>query len=143
MLYVILKTLHIVAVIAWMAGMFYLPRLYVYHTENWSNKELGAVFCVMERRLLRVIINPALIVTLLTGIWMVSEGMGATWQDGWLHAKLTLVAAMLLTHGFYARWRRHLANGQNAHSSTFYRVMNEVPTILLIGIVYLVVAKPF
>jgi len=141
MLYNWLLALHIIAVIAWMAGMLYLPRLYVYHARSSKGSELSETFKVMERRLLRGIINPAMIATWILGLLLVWQG--DHWRDGWLHAKLVLVIGMQLVHAAYARWRRAFARDENTHSDRFYRVMNEVPTVLLIGIVILAVVKPF
>ena len=141
MLYNWLLALHIIAVIAWMAGMLYLPRLYVYHSRANKGSELSETFKVMERRLLRGIINPAMIATWILGLLLVWQG--DHWREGWLHAKLALVIGMQLIHAAYSRWRRAFARDENAHSDRFYRVMNEVPTVLLIGIVILAVVKPF
>jgi putative membrane protein len=124
-----------------MAGLFYLPRLYVYHTQKAAGSDAAETFMVMERKLLRIIMNPAMIATLASGgvlIWLTG-----TWVAGWLHAKLLLVAILLAFHMALARWRTRFAAGQNVHSERFYRIMNEVPTVLLIGIVILVVVKPF
>ncbi len=140
--YFLLKFIHIVAVISWMAGMFYLPRLYVYHAENKNNPDLCAVFCVMERKLLRIIINPAMILSLISGFWLIFEG-AASWSDAWLHAKLLLVLAMVFTHALYAKWRSNFSKGLYPYSSKFYRMVNEIPTILMMAIVFLVVFKPF
>lgn len=136
-----LKALHVIAVIAWFAGLFYLPRLYVYHAAAAPGSELSATFKVMEQRLLRYIMDPAMAVVWVTGpllAWW--EGV---YMDGWLHAKFVLV---LLLTGFQhalGLWRKAFAEDRNTHSVKFYRVANEVPTLLLIGIVILVVVKPF
>lgn len=140
-----LKALHILAVISWMAGMLYLPRLYVYHAGASPGGELSETFKVMERRLLRAIINPAMVVTWATGLALAFGAGGGPdwWSSGWLHAKLALLLGMQLVHAAYARWRRRFAQDANRHGARFYRVANEVPTLLLIGIVLLVVLKPF
>jgi putative membrane protein len=140
-LYSWIKSLHIIAVIAWMAGMLYLPRLFVYHCETVPGSAESERFKIMERRLLRAIINPAMIAAWLFGIWLAF--LGDVWSDGWFHAKLTLLVAMQIVHAGFARWRRQFANDANRHSARFYRWMNEVPTLLLIGIVILAVVKPF
>ncbi|MBL8709756.1 MAG: protoporphyrinogen oxidase HemJ [Rhodospirillaceae bacterium] len=140
-LYLWLKALHVVAVIAWMAGMLYLPRLYVYHCKASPGSELSETFKVMERRLLRAIINPAMIAAWILGLSMAWQG--DLWAEGWFHAKLLLLLGMQLIHAAYARWRRHFATDANRHSEKFYRLMNEVPTLLMIGIVILVIVKPF
>lgn len=139
--YLWLKALHIISFTAWMAGLFYLPRLYVYHTQQAAGSETSATFMVMERKLLRLIMNPAMIATLITGavlIWQINA-----WRDGWLHTKLLLVALLIWYHMLLARWRRGFADDTNTHSERFYRIANEVPTVLLIVIVFLVVLKPF
>ena len=140
-LYPWIKSLHIIAVIAWMAGMLYLPRLFVYHCETQPGSAESERFKIMERRLLRAIINPAMIAAWVFGIWLAF--LGDVWSDGWFHAKVTLLVAMQLVHACFARWRRQFANDANRHPARFYRIMNEVPTLLLIGIVILAVVKPF
>lgn len=135
------KSLHIIALIAWMAGMLYLPRLYVYHVAAPAGSRESETFKVMERRLLRAIINPAMIATWVFGVILAFQ-IGA-WDEGWFHGKLTLLLGMQLIHAAYARWRRHFADDANRHDARFYRIMNEVPTVLLIGIVILVIVKPF
>ena len=136
-----LKALHIISVIAWMAGMLYLPRLFVYHCSAPVGSELSETFKVMERRLLRAIINPAMIATWVFGLWLVWQG--GLLRASWLHAKLVLVIAMSGVHGMLSRYRRDFAADQNRHSEKFYRILNEVPTLLMIAIVLLVVIKPF
>jgi putative membrane protein len=141
MLYNWLLALHIIAVIAWMAGMLYLPRLFVYHTRAAKGSELSETFKVMERRLLRGIINPAMIAAWVLGLALAWQG--DHWGEGWFHAKVALLIGMQLIHAALAGWRRAFANDANTHSDRFYRFMNEVPTLLLIGIVILAVVKPF
>ncbi len=138
-----IKALHIISVMAWMAGMLYLPRLYVYHCGVPVGSDQSELFKVMERRLLRAIINPAMIASFLFGgLLLVTPGI-VDWSQGWVHAKLTLVVAMSAMHGFLSRWRRAFAEDRNTHSAKFYRYMNEVPTLFMIGIVILVVVRPF
>lgn len=139
--YLWVKALHIIAVIAWMAGMLYLPRLYVYHCDAEPGSRQSETFKVMERRLLRAIINPAMIAAWILGFMLVSHG--DLWGAGWLHAKFALLIAMQLIHAGFARWRRHFDKDENRHPARFYRVMNEVPTVLLIGIVIFAVVRPF
>jgi putative membrane protein len=132
---------HIVAVIAWMAGMLYLPRLFVYHCEADPGSRQSETFKVMERRLLKAIINPAMIVTWVLGLWL-------AWQGGWfaahwLHVKLALVLAMSGVHGVLSKYVREFAADRRRKSAKFFRILNEVPTVLLILIVILVVVKPF
>jgi protoporphyrinogen IX oxidase len=136
-----LKAFHVIAIIAWMAGMLYLPRLFVYHCEAEPGSKQSETFKVMERRLLKAIINPAMTVSWVLGIWLVWQG--GWYLSGWFHAKLVLVLALSGMHGAFVRWVRDFAADKNQHSHKFYRIINEVPTILMIGIVLLVVVKPF
>ena len=142
--YLWLKAFHIIAVIAWLAGMLYLPRLFVYHCEAEPGSRQSETFKLMEWRLLKLIINPAMIATWLLGltlIWLM--GQSAFLQAGWLHAKLALVLAMSAVHGFFVNWVKDFAADRNTHSQKFYRIVNEIPTALLILIVILAVVKPF
>ncbi|WP_375460910.1 protoporphyrinogen oxidase HemJ [uncultured Enterovirga sp.] len=141
MLYPTLKIVHILAVISWMAGMLYLPRLFVYHAEAPAGSPQSETFKVMERRLLRAIMTPAMILTWLAGLWLAWEG--AFLQSGWLQAKFALVVLMSGVHGWLAGTVRRFGSDTNVRPARFYRVLNEVPTLLMIGIVILVVAKPF
>jgi protoporphyrinogen IX oxidase len=136
-----LKALHIIAVIAWMAGMLYLPRLFVYHCEAEPGSRQSETFKVMERRLLKAIINPAMIATWILGLWLAWDG--GWFKAGWFHGKLALVIAMSAMHGFFVRWVKDFATDRNRHSQKFYRWVNEIPTVLMILIVILVVVKPF
>jgi putative membrane protein len=140
-LYLWLKALHIIAIIAWMAGMLYLPRLFVYHCEAAVGSVQSETFKVMERRLLRAIINPAMIASWVLGLWLAWSGNFLS--APWLHGKLVLVLAMSAVHGMLARWTKDFGADRNRHSQRFFRIMNEVPTLLMIGIVILVVVKPF
>jgi protoporphyrinogen IX oxidase len=136
-----IKALHVIAVIAWMAGMLYLPRLFVYHCGAETGSKQSETFKVMERRLLKAIINPAMIVTWLAGIYLAWAGQ---WFSAhWLQGKLLLVIAMSAMHGVLARWTKDFAADRNLHGPKFFRVINELPTILMVGIVILVVVKPF
>jgi protoporphyrinogen IX oxidase len=136
-----LKAFHIIAVIAWMAGMLYLPRLFVYHCEADPGSRQSETFKVMERRLLRAIMNPAMIVTWLLGLWLAWRG---NWFAApWLHAKLALVIGMSGVHGMLSRYVKDFAADRNRKSQKFYRIINEVPTVLMILIVLLAVLKPF
>ena len=140
-MYLWLKALHIVAVIAWMAGMLYLPRLFVYHSSAKPGSELSETFKMMERRLLNFIMMPAMIVTWIVGIVLVFQGqwLGA----GWFHAKFVLVVLMTVLHGLFAHWVNEFSFDRNRHSEKIFRIINELPTLLLIVIVVLVVVKPF
>lgn len=140
-LYLYLKAIHIIASFAWMAGLFYLPRLYVYHAEVGPNTPQAKTFKVMERKLLAMIMNPAMIVTVALGLWL-TFGTGAVdWRAGWLLAKIGLVALMLVLHALLAKWRKDFEVDQIPHSGRFFRIINEVPTMLLIGIIFLVVVR--
>jgi len=136
-----IKALHVIAVIAWMAGMLYLPRLFVYHSVTEIGSQQSETFKLMERRLLKAIINPAMAVTWLAGLYL--AWAGHWFSAGWLHGKVLLVLAMSGMHGFLARCVKDFAADRNARSQRFYRLINEVPTVLMIGIVILVVVKPF
>jgi len=140
-LYLWIKALHVISVIAWMAGMLYLPRLFVYHVDAPKGSQQSETFKIMERRLLKAIINPAMIATWVFGLAMV--GMGELWDQPWLWAKLALVLGMQAMHGLFSRWQRDFANDANTRPAKTYRIANEVPTVLMIGIVILVIVKPF
>ena len=140
-LYLWLKALHIIAVIAWMAGMLYLPRLFVYHCSAAPGSVQSETFKVMERRLLRAIINPAMVASWVLGLWLAWSGNFLS--APWLHGKLVLVLVMSGVHGMLARWMKDFAADRNRHTQKFFRIMNEVPTVLMIGIIILVVVKPF
>lgn len=140
-LYPWLKALHVVAVMSWMAGMLYLPRLFVYHTDAEQGSPQSETFKVMERRLLRMIINPAMVVTWVLGLWLLwSHGL---YRAEWMQAKLALAVALSALHGLFVRWVDDFAVDGNRHSAKFYRIINEVPTAFMIGMVILVVVKPF
>ncbi len=141
MLYPTLKSLHLIALVAWMAGMLYLPRLFVYHAEAEPGSATSATFKVMERRLLKAIINPAMVATWVFGLALAWE-LDA-FRQGWLHAKLGLVLVLSGLHGYMAGAVKRFAADRNTRPARFYRILNEVPTLLLIGIVILVVFKPF
>jgi putative membrane protein len=136
-----LKALHIIAVIAWMAGMLYLPRLFVYHCEADPGSRQSETFKVMERRLLKAIINPAMIATWALGLWLAWSG--GWFAAPWFHAKLALVLAMSAVHGMFVGYVRDFAADRNRRSQKFYRIINEVPTVLMILTVIVVVVKPF
>src|ERR1700741_2478686 len=139
--YLWVKAVHVMAVISWMAGMLYLPRLFVYHCEAEIGSKQSETFKVMERRLLHAIINPAMVVTWVAGLWLVFES--GHYRSGWMHAKVVLVLILSALHGQFTRWTREFAEDRNTRSQKFYRVINEIPTVLMIGIVILVIVKPF
>ena len=141
MAYEWIKALHIIAVISWMAGMLYLPRLMVYHCDAPRGSQQSETFKVMERRLLKAIINPAMGITWLAGLYLAWDG--GWYMQGWFHAKFALVLAMSGIHGALSRWVRDFAADRNTRPARFYRIANEVPTVLMIAIVILVVVKPF
>ncbi|WP_282047155.1 protoporphyrinogen oxidase HemJ [Roseibium album] len=140
-LFLWVKSLHVISIIAWMAGMLYLPRLFVYHAEAEVGSEKSETFKVMERRLLKAIINPAMVASWIFGLWAAYEL--SAWQDGWFHAKLTLVIIMAGVHGYLSKCVKNFAADQNTKPARFYRILNEVPTVLMICIVILVIVKPF
>jgi len=140
-MYLWLKALHIIAVISWMAGLLYLPRLFVYHAAAEPGSAQSETFKVMERRLLKAIMGPAMGVTWVLGIVLAIQGHW--FVAGWLHAKIALVVAMSVMHGLFGRWASDFAADRNRRSQKFYRIANEIPTVLMILIVILVVVKPF
>jgi len=140
--YLWLKSLHLIAVVAWMAGLLYLPRLFVYHAGAEKGSDLSETFKIMEHRLLRFIMNPAMIVTWVLGLLMLYANP-ALLEQGWMHAKLLFVILMTVLHMLFARWRRIFAADANRRSDRFYRAWNEGPTVLMIAIIILAVAEPF
>jgi len=140
--YLWVKVLHILAVISWMAGFLYLPRLFVYHCQAKVGSVQSETFKVMERRLLRAIMNPAMIVAWAAGLALAVD-IEAWSGAGWFHAKLILLVVLTGFHMAAARWRRAFEADANKHSERFFRVMNEVPAVFMVGIVILVVVKPF
>jgi putative membrane protein len=136
-----IKAVHVIAVISWMAGMLYLPRLFIYHCDAKPGSEMSETFKVMERRLLRIIINPAMIVTWVLGLWLAWQG--GLFTAGWLHAKLALVAALSGVHGYFSGAVRRFGEDRNTVPARQWRMWNEVPTVLMVVIVVLVIVKPF
>ncbi len=142
MLYLWVKALHVISIIAWMAGLLYLPRLFVYHCEAKPGSESSERFKVMERRLMRAIMNPAMIATYVFGITLLV--LEPAWlSQGWMHAKLLFVLFLSAAHGMMSRWMKDFAADRNTRPQRFFRIMNEVPTLLMIGIVIFVIVKPF
>ncbi|HXS42142.1 MAG TPA: protoporphyrinogen oxidase HemJ [Stellaceae bacterium] len=142
-IYFWVKAFHIISVIAWMAGLLYLPRLFVYHAGVAANSDTSQTFKVMERRLLRAIMTPAMIATYGFGILLAMTPGVVDWHERWFIAKLCLVAALTVIHVMLAAWRRDFAADRNRRSPRFYRIINEVPTVLMIIIVILVAVRPF
>ena len=139
--YLWIKAVHVMAIISWMAGMLYLPRLFVYHTEAGPGSEVSETLKVMERRLLRIIINPAMVASWVLGLWLAWQG--GLFSAGWLHAKLALALGLSGVHGYFSAAVRRFAEDRNTGSSRYWRMWNEVPAVLMAGIVILVVVKPF
>lgn len=140
-LYLWIKAVHVIAIIAWMAGMLYLPRLFVYHADAAPGSEQSETFKVMERRLLRVIMNPAMTIAWALGLWLAWSG--GYFSEGWFHAKLACVVALSAVHGVFAKAVRLFAEDRNDKAPRHWRIMNEAPTLLMIAIVVLVIVKPF
>jgi protoporphyrinogen IX oxidase len=136
-----IKALHVLAIISWMAGQLYLPRLMVYHVDAPKGSQQSETFKVMERRLLKAIMTPAMILAWITGLYLAWSTFG--FKGGWLHLKLLLVVLMTASHGMQAKWVKEFAADSNTRDHKFYRVANEVPTLLMVGIVILVIVKPF
>jgi putative membrane protein len=138
-----IKALHIISVVAWMAGLLYLPRLFVYHADAGVGSQASETFKVMERRLLRGIMNPAMIATYLFGILLAGTPGVVDWTRGWIYLKLAAVLTLTVLHHVFGRWRQDFAADANRHPARVYRIANEIPTALLILIVIMVVVKPF
>ena len=138
-----IKSLHIISVISWMAGLLYLPRLFVYHCDAAPGSAESERFKVMERRLLRAIMNPAMIATYAFGALLASTPGIVDWSQGWIYAKLSFVAALTVLHHLFGRWRSDFAHDRNRQSPRTLRIMNEGPAVLMVGIVVFVVVKPF
>ena len=140
-IYLWVKALHVIAVISWMAGMLYMPRLFVYHCDAPVGSKQSETFKIMERRLYKAIMNPAMMVAWVVGLYIAWEQN--YFADGWFHAKLAAVVLMTVIHVMLGRYVRAFAADQNRHTHKFYRVINEIPTLLMIGAVIFVVVKPF
>jgi putative membrane protein len=137
------KALHIIAAISWLVALLYLPRLYVYHCSARAGSEAAEMLKLMERRLLRAIMTPAMIATLITGAFLLYTPGAVSWDAAWVYLKLASVGGLLLFHGLLARWRREFKAGANQRPARFYKIANEVPTLLMIVIVIMVVVRPF
>lgn len=140
-MYESVKALHIIAIVAWMAGLLYLPRLMVYHVDAEIGSDKSETFKVMERRLLKAIMTPAMLASWVFGLWLAM--LLEAWSEPWFHLKATLVVALSGMHGYQAKWVRQFAEDQNVHSARFFRIWNEGPTLTMILIVLVVVFKPF
>jgi len=141
--YLWIKALHMISVISWMAGLLYLPRLFVYHTQAAVGSEQSETFKIMERRLLRAIMTPALLASWIFGLVMVAAEGETYWSDGWFMIKGVAVIGLTISHMRMAAWRRDFAEDANTRSEKFFRVANEVPTVLMIIIVIMVIVRPF
>ena len=141
--YLILKSIHIIFVVCWMAGLFYLPRLFAYHARVDPYSESSALFKIMEKRLMRIIMTPSMLGTWIFGLSLLCVPGILSSPLGWLHVKLFLVLIMTGFHGISVKWMKDFAQNKNQHSETFYRTINEVPTLMFIFIIFLVVIKPF
>jgi putative membrane protein len=139
--YLWVKAVHVMAVITWMAAFLYLPRLFVYHCQAEPGSKQSETFKVMERRLLRGIMNPSMIVAWALGLALMLNI--EAWEGGWFHAKMLMLVVLTVLHMVAARWRKAFAADANTHSERFYRIMNEVPAVLMVGIVIMAVVKPF
>ena len=140
--YGIIKSLHVISVISWMAGLLYLPRLFVYHADAEAGSAQSETFKIMERRLIRAIMNPAMIATWVFGIWMLALSPG--WlSEGWLHVKLVLIVALTAVHHVFSRWRKAFERDQNKQSTRVFPIWNEAPTLIMVVVVFLVILKPF
>lgn len=139
--YLWIKAAHVVAIISWMAGLLYLPRLFIYHAEAPAGSAQAATFKVMERRLLLIIMTPAMVIAWVLGLWLAWQGHH--WSETWFHAKLALVIGLSGFHGYLAKSARAFADDRNEKDPQHWRVVNEVPTVLMVAIVILVIVKPF
>ena len=135
------KAFHVIAVISWMAGLFYMPRLFIYHTDAPEGSVQSETFKVMEQRLLKVIMNPAMMISWLFGLYLAWEGF--RFQGGWLHAKILAVVLLTLAHVHQSHWVRRFAKDAPRKPARYWRMVNEIPTVLMILIVILVIVKPF
>lgn len=141
--YSVTKALHLFFIIAWMVGLFYLPRLFVYHTTVAKGSETAILFEIMEKRLFYIIMMPAMFLSLATGLVLAIITGVIDWSSGWLHIKLTCVSILVAFHFLLNRWRMALQSGESSYSTTFFRVINEVPTFVLLIILFCVIVKPY
>ena len=141
-LYLLFKSLHLIAVVSWMVGLLYLPRIFVYHVENFEKKQTAEIFEVMEKRLYFYIMRPAMVLSWIFGIILILIVGFETFSFLWLQIKLALVVLLTIYHEYLGKCVRLLNSGKNEKSSKFYRIINEIPTILLILVVFIVIFKP-
>ena len=140
--YLLLKSLHLIAVVSWMAGLLYLPRIFVYHAENSKDKNISSIFKIMEKKLYFYIMTPAMILTWIFGLILISSLGFEVFSTNWIKLKLFSVTLLTLYHFYLSKFLNDFKFDQNTKSSKFFRIINEVPTILLILIVFIVVFKP-
>ena len=136
------KAIHVISVISWMAALFYMPRLFVYHTRAEIGSDMDKTFQLMEHKLLKIIMTPSMILTYFFGI-LIAYIYGFVALGAWFHIKMAAVIGLTIFHGLLAKWRKDFINGNNNHSEKFYRLMNEIPPILMIVAVIMVIVKPF
>ena len=141
--YSLIKAFHVISMVAWMAALLYLPRLFVYHTTVKKNSDTSEMLKIMELRLQKYIMNPAMLLTLLFGIFLLKTGELVNWGEKWIYFKLLAVFLLLLVHYLLAKYRKDFFLNKNTHSKKFYKILNEIPAILLIIIILLVYLKPF
>ncbi len=141
--YLWIKSFHIISVISWMAAMFYLPRLFVYHSQSQPGSDMSNQLLVMEERLIRIIMNPAMIMTYLFGIILILTPGIVSWTEGWLHVKLLLVLLLSAIHGLNIKWYKGFKCEERNISHVYFRVANEIPVVIMVVIVIMVVVKPF
>jgi len=141
-LYLLFKSLHLIAVISWMAGLLYLPRIFVYHVENFEKKQTNEVFEIMEKRLYNYIMRPAMLLSWFLGIILVLIIGIESFSFLWLQIKIVLIVLLTIYHEYLGKCMRLLKSGKNEKSSKFYRIINEIPTVLLIIIVFIIIFKP-
>ncbi len=141
--YLWFRTIHIIAFISWMAGLFYLPRLYVYHVSADKGSNLSETFKIMERKLLHIIMTPAMVLTWISGMTMIFANLGMFTTGKWLHVKLVAVFLMQIFHILLSKWRKDFLKDENKHTESFYRKVNEIPTLLMFVIVIMAIIKPF
>ena len=140
--YLLFKSLHLIAVISWMAGLLYLPRIFVYHVENYQKKETTEIFETMERKLYFYIMRPAMIISWLFGILLIYQIGFESFSQLWLQLKIFFVIILTVYHEYLGKCLTSLRDGSNSKSSRFFRIINEIPTIMLILIVFIVIFKP-
>ena len=141
-LYLLFKSLHLIAVVSWMAGLLYLPRIFVYHVENFKKKQTSAIFEIMEKRLYFYIMRPAMVLSWFLGIILILMTGIETFSFLWLQIKFALVVILTIYHEYLGKCLKSLKSGTNTKSSKFYRIINEIPTVLFIFIVFIVIFKP-